>query len=65
MTTRIFVTLEPEERTALAILAKKEMRPLRDQIRFLLRQELTKRDLLINQDQRKSLKSTEGIADGH
>ena len=46
MNTRIMVNLDPTERKALAKLAEHEMRPIREQIRFLLRMELRQRGYL-------------------
>ena len=40
------VNLDPAERKALAKLAEQEMRPIREQIRYLLRRELNQRGLL-------------------
>lgn len=46
MTTRMVVTLEPKERSALIRLAEMELRPPRDQLRVILREELYRRGLL-------------------
>lgn len=46
MVSRIMVTLEKEERSALSDLARCELRDIRDQVRFLIRQELERQGLL-------------------
>ena len=46
MATRMVVTLEPKERSALIKLAEMELRPPRDQLRVILREELYRRGLL-------------------
>ena len=46
--TRISVPITTEEREALRVLAKRELRDPREQVRFLLRQEFEKRGILSN-----------------
>lgn len=50
--TRITITIAAEERQALQTMARKEIRPLKDQIRYLLRQEAVKRGLLPQEEAR-------------
>lgn len=47
MLNRITVFIEEDERVALEKLAKQEMRGLRDQIRFVLREVIQQRGLLL------------------
>ena len=54
MMTRIQVYLSDEERKALQEIAENEMRGLREQIRFVLHQDLARRGLLAAQDAQKS-----------
>lgn len=46
MATRLMVTMSHEEAEALALLARAELRDPREQLLFLLRQELRRRNLL-------------------
>jgi hypothetical protein len=46
MAGRIVINLEPEERSALGKLAGEELRDPREQVRFILRQELERRGLI-------------------
>jgi hypothetical protein len=46
MLTKLTLTLTSEERKALQIIAQREMRGLKEQIRYMLCEEARKRDLL-------------------
>ena len=54
MSVRMFIGLEPAERSALMKLAEMELRSPRDQLRVILREELKKRGLLRSTDKRDS-----------
>lgn len=46
MLIRLYIILSEDERLAIQTLAKKDLRSLRDQIRFMLRQNLLRQGLL-------------------
>jgi hypothetical protein len=46
MLTKLTLTLTSEERSALQVIAQREMRGLKEQIRYMLCEEVRKRDLL-------------------
>ncbi len=46
MLTRITLDLEHEEREAMQVLARQELRGLKEQIRYVIRQEVQQRGLL-------------------
>jgi hypothetical protein len=60
-TSRITVTLEREERSALMRLAEAELRDPRDQARLILRHELQQRGLLSVTDDRQDCAQTEEV----
>jgi hypothetical protein len=47
MLTRLTIVLDQDERAAIEVLALQEMRGLRDQIRFVLREAVQQRGLLL------------------
>jgi len=49
---KIFVPLSPDERAALGAMCRQDLRDPRDQMRFILRQEATKRGLLPQEEAR-------------
>ena len=49
---RIILTLDPVDSAALLHMARSDCRPLKDQIRYILRQEATKRGLLPQEEAR-------------
>lgn len=58
--TRISIPVSIEEREALRYLAQLEMREPREQVRYLLQQELFKRGILVEMNNRRDAKALTG-----
>jgi len=65
MVTRLTVTLEQSEYSALLRVSESELRDPRDQIRFVLRQELERRGLLQAAERCMESQTGEGADDEH
>lgn len=59
-TTRITVPVSVDEREGLRLLAQQEMREPREQVRYLLQQELVKRGILVETNNRHDAKASTG-----
>lgn len=56
---KIYLPLTEEITRALMVLAQSEMRPMRDQIQFIIRNELIRRGLLLPENPIETLKECE------
>ena len=61
MATRLLITLDSAERSALTKLSQKELRDPRDQLRLILRQELERQGLLLSNDGRLHQENQEAL----
>jgi len=63
MTTRLVIILNSQERSALGIIAKQELREPREQARFILREEFLRRGLLSSEAISDSMKQKGSLDD--
>jgi hypothetical protein len=61
---RLTVVMDQQERDALEVMAQTSLRPARDELRFLLRQEATRRGLLRSEKGVESAQIRNGLAEG-